>query len=98
MDVFIDDTYNVDSVQKDAVVIACSSMYEFNRRLNLLQAYPLVTTTNSLYPGAMVMESILTNWALLKTEEDIRLGAGVAYNDVKKCGLNGARNLFNTGW
>ena len=98
MDVAVDEFYNQDGKQKDAVVIACSSMYEFNYRLNMMQAYPLVMTTNLLYPGAFVMEGVINNWALMKSDEEIRLSAGDAYHRVKKCGVNGARNLFSTGW
>jgi len=98
MDVFVDEVYNQDSIQKDAAVIACSSMYDFNERLNLLQAYPLVTTNNSLYPGAFIMEAVINNWALMKTDEEIKLSAGDAYHRVKQCGVIGARNLFSTGW
>ena len=98
MDVWVDDVCNADSIQKDAIVIACSSMYDFNEKLNYVQAYPLVMTTNSLYPGAFVLEATINNWAMLQSEEKIRQSAGDAYNRVKKCGINGARNLFSTGW
>ena len=98
MDVYIEEFQNKDNIQKDAVVIACSSMYDFNDRLKLLRAYPLVMTTNLLYPGAFIMEGVINNWALMKTNEEIRLSAGDAYHRVKQCGINGARNLFSTGW
>lgn len=98
MDMYVEEFQNTDNIQKDAVVIACSSMYDFNERLKLLRAYPLVMTTNLLYPGAFVMEGVINNWALMKTDEEIRLSAGDAYNRVKQCGVNGARNLFSTGW
>ncbi len=98
MDTYIEDIYNKDGIQKDAVVIACSSQYDFNTRLNLLQAYPLVMTTNLLYPGAFVMEAVVNNWATMETNENVRLSAGDAYHRVKQCGKNGARNLFSTGW
>lgn len=98
MDVWVDDVVNVDSVQKDAAVIACSSMYEFNEKLNYTKAYPLVMTTNALYPGAFILEAVINNWAMLQPDEIIRQSAGDAYNRVKKCGVRGARNLFSTGW
>ena len=98
MDVFVDETYNQDSIQKDAAVIACSSLYNFSYRLNMLQAYPLITTNNSLYPGAFIMEAVINNWAMMRSDEDIRLSAGDAYHRVKQCGLTGARDLFSTGW
>lgn len=98
MDVWVDTTVNVDGDERDAVVIACSSMYDFNARLNYLKAYPLVMTTNLLYPGAFVVEEVVNNWALQKSNELIRQSAGDAYHKVKRCGINGARNLFSTGW
>ena len=98
MDVWVDDVINVDGVQKDAAVIACSSMYEFNEKLNYAKGYPLVMTTNSLYPGSFILEAIINNWAILEPEEKIRQSAGNAYHRIKRCGINGARNLFSTGW
>lgn len=98
MDVWVDTTVNIDGNERDAVVIACSSMYDFNARLNYLKAYPLVMTTNLLYPGAFVVEAVVNNWALQKSNELIRQSAGDAYHKVKRCGINGARNLFSTGW
>jgi hypothetical protein len=90
--------YNQDGIQKDAVAISCASAGLFNEKLNYAQAYPLVMTTNLLYPGAFVMEGVINDWALMKADEEIRLSAGDAYHRVKKCGVNGARNLFSTGW
>jgi len=98
MDVWVDETLNKDGIQKDAVVIACSSMYDFNERLKHLKGYPLVMTTNLLYPGAFVLEGVINSWALQKSEELIRQSAGDEYHRVKKCGVKGARNLFSTGW
>jgi len=98
MDVWVDDVVNVDGVEKDAAVIACSSMYDFNQKLNYAKGYPLVMTTNLLYPGAFVLEGVINSWALQKSEELIRQSAGDEYHRVKKCGINGARNLFSTGW
>jgi len=98
MDVWVDDVINVDGVQKDAVVIACSSMYDFNKKLNFAKAYPLVMTTNSLYPGAFILGDVIDSWAMQKSDELIRQSAGNGYHRIKKCGINGARNLFSTGW
>ena len=98
MDVWVEETINIDNIQRDAVVIACSSMYDFNERLKYLNTYPLVMTTNLLYPGAFVLEGVINSWVLQKSEELIRQSAGDEYHRVKKCGINGARNLFSTGW
>jgi hypothetical protein len=98
MDVWVDDVVNVDGVQKDAAVIACSSQYDFNEKLNYAKAYPLVMTTNALYPGSFILEAVINNWAMQESEEIIRQSAGNAYHRIKRCGINGARNLFSTGW
>jgi len=98
MDVWVDDVVNVDGIQKDAAVIACSSQYLFTEKLNFAQAYPLVMTKNSLYPGAFILEAVINKWAMQKPEELIRQSAGDAYHRIKKCGINGARSLFTTGW
>ena len=83
----------------DAVVIACASQGYFNRELKKVNAYPLVTTTNLLYPGAPVMHDIIDAWAALKSAEDVRKAAGAGYYRMKpKSGPNGSLNLFATGW
>ncbi len=90
---------NSDQQQRDAVVIACASSGYFNSYINPANAYPLVTTTNLLYPGAFILEGVIDGWATFETDEQIRLNAGDAYYRVKpKSGVNGARRLFKTGW
>ncbi len=98
MDLDVETIYNKDEVQKDAVVISCASAGLFNEKLNYAQAYPLVMTTSLLYPGAFVLEEVLNNWVLMKSDEAIRLSAGEAYDRVKKCGVKAAQGLFSTGW
>lgn len=82
----------------DAVVIACASAEYFNPYFEKTETYPLVTTTNLLYPGAFVFEAIINNWAQMKDDELIRQSAGDAYHKAKNCGIRGARALFKTGW
>ena len=84
--------------QKDAISISCQSKYYFNERFEKLNAYPLVVTTNNLYPGGFIVEGIIEKWAIQKSDELIRQEAGNAYHRVKKCGVKGARRLFQTGW
>ena len=84
---------------KDAVSISCASSGYF--KINYLEtySYPLVHTTNLLYPGAFILEGILNEWAMLKSDIDCKKAAGNAYYEHKpKSGPNGSQNLFDYGW
>ncbi len=83
---------------KDAVAIACVSKPYFNYYLKNIKAYPLVMTTSLLPPEAYVMEAIIDNWALMKSELEISNSAGDAMHRIHKCGQQPARNMFTTGW
>ncbi|MBN4073169.1 hypothetical protein JYT74_03900, partial [Crocinitomix catalasitica] len=98
MDTSVDTIYANNKREKDAVVIACSSESYFNPYFEKTNSYPLVNTTNLMYPGAFCMNGVIEKWAMMDTEENIRLAAGDAYNEIKKCGQRGARALFSTGW
>lgn len=99
MDTDVDLVRNSDGIMKDAVVIACVSKSWFSQHHENAGGYPLVTTTSLLYPGAPVMEEVLNRWALQKSDEMIRQGAGDGYYAMKpKSGVNGARRMFATGW
>lgn len=83
---------------KDVAVIACISNDYFIEQLQLAQAYPLLLTTNLLAPEAYVLSNAIDAWAALETGEEVLLNAAKGYNQYQKCGLNGARRLFQTGW
>ena len=84
--------------EKDAISIACSSKYYFENHYKKMNAFPLVVTNYSLYPGGFILEGIIDKWATFNTDEKIRQEAGNSYHEVKKCGLKGARNIFHSGW
>lgn len=87
------------SKPKDAVSISCASANFFRGYYLQTKSFPLVHTTNLLYPGAFILEGILNQWAMLGTEEDCKKAAGQAYYKHKpKSGPNGSQNLFNYGW
>lgn len=90
--------FNQDGREKDAVVIACASHGYFTPYLKAAGGYPLVLTTNLLAPEAYVMEAVVESWLNLKSGEECRLAAGDGYNSIQKCGQNGARRLFKSGW
>jgi hypothetical protein len=99
MDTNVDIVKNSDGIQRDAVAIACVSHSWFLPHLEASQGYPLVMTRSLLYPGAPVMEELVSRWAMLQNDELIRQGAGDGYYAMKpKSGVNGARNMFKTGW
>lgn len=99
MDVHVSAPKNFDERTKDAVVIACVSGSYFRPELERCGGYPLVLTKSLLYPGAPVMDEVIYRWATLQSNEMIRQGAGDGYYAMKpKSGVNGARNMFVTGW
>lgn len=84
---------------KDAVSISCASGNYFKKHYLETNSYPLVHTTNLLYPGAFILEGILNKWALLEDDETCKKAAGNAYYEHKpESGPNGSQNLFDFGW
>jgi len=84
---------------KDAVSISCISGDYFKQNYEATRSYPLVHTTNLLYPGAFILEGILNQWATLKDAASCKVGAGKGYYKHKpKSGPNGSQNLFEYGW
>jgi hypothetical protein len=98
MDNVIDIVDAKDNRERDAVAIGCISNEYFKPYFESTRAYPLVMTTGLMYPGAFVLEDIIKKWATNSTDLEIRYAAGDAYNRIMKCGQNGGRNLFSTGW
>ena len=89
----------VSTKPKDAVSISCASGGYFKDHYWQTSSYPLVHTTNLLYPGAFILEGILNKWAMLGDEEACKKAAGNAYYKHKpKSGPNGSQNLFDFGW
>lgn len=98
MDVEVDPEITLSKRKKDAAVIGCISRDYFIDHIHKANAYPLVTTTGLMYPGAFVLDGVIEKWAVLENEVTIKNGAGDAYHRVKKCGQRAGRNLFYTGW
>lgn len=84
--------------QKDAVVIACGSYWNYTPFIENTNCYPLVTTTQSMYPGATVIDKIIEQWAMLKSAESIRYAAACGYNEMKNCGVENVDPMFYSGW
>ncbi len=98
MDVEIDFKNQKNDTPKDAAVIACASHGYFTPHFERIGAYPVLTTTNLLAPEAYVLEAIVNEWSKGSKESFIREAAAKAYHQYQKCGINGARRLFNNGW
>ena len=102
-DGLMDDTVktyqSLDRKHRDAAVIACYSHHFFTPHFAHCGAYPLVMTTGLLAPEAYVMDAVITSWALMMKDLEIRYAAGDAYlAKHPKSGKGGARGLFKTGW
>lgn len=89
---------NKNTKRKDAIVLACISHDYYTPYLKTTGAHPLLLTTNYMAPEAYTLKWALDGWVLGETGEQIRERAGQAYNHYQKCGINGARKLFKTGW
>ncbi len=98
MDTSIEFPNNVHTSAKDAIAVACISFEYFEEYYQQVNAYPLLNTKNLLAPEAYVLEKVFDAWANLKDEEAIHHAAGSAYNQYQKCGLRGAKRLFQSGW
>lgn len=94
----ISEGYNEDWIPKDAVSISCSSQYYFNDYFIKNNAFPLVTTTCSLYPGGDIVHDLIPAWANLDSAEEIKDRAALSYHKMKNTGLETAKRMFNAGW
>lgn len=98
MDTSIEFPNNAHTSEKDAIAVACISFDYFEKYYQQVNAYPLLNTKNLLAPEAYVLENVFDAWATLKDEEAIHHAAGSAYNEYQRCGLKGAKRLFQSGW
>ncbi|MFK7772133.1 MAG: hypothetical protein AB8F94_08335 [Saprospiraceae bacterium] len=98
MDTSVEFPNNIHTSAKDAIAIACVSFDYFKEYYQQVNAYPLLNTKNLLAPEAYVLENVFDAWAMLEDGEAIHHAAGSAYNQYQKCGLRGAKRLFQSGW
>ncbi len=83
---------------KDVIILACYSRDYFSPQIKLAQANPLVWTTHLMAPEAYTLKAALTGWIANETGTQMEERAAQAYHKYQKCGINGARNLFTTGF
>ena len=91
-------TQKQNEIHRDAIILACASKQYFAEPLRATGAYPLLWTTGLMAPEAYTLKSALDGWIEHQSNEEIRQRAASAYDKYQKCGLQGARRLFATGW
>jgi hypothetical protein len=91
-------TKKKNDIHRDAIILACASKQYFAEGLRATGAYPLLWTTGLMAPEAYTLKSALDGWIEHESNEEIRQRAASAYDKYQKCGLQGARRLFATGW
>ena len=91
-------TKKKNDIHRDAIILACASKQYFAEALRATGAYPLLWTTGLMAPEAYTLKSALDGWIEHESDEEIRQRAASAYDKYQKCGLQGARRLFATGW
>jgi hypothetical protein len=85
-------------IQKDAIVLACYTKDYFGDDIKEAGAKPLLWTTHLMAPEAYTLKAAIDGWLLNETDLQIEERAAQAYHKYQKCGINGARNLFTTGF
>lgn len=87
-----------DDEPRDAIILACASKNYFAPALRQTGATPLLWTTNLMAPEAYILERAIDGWIKRESGEQIRTRAARVYHKYQHCGLEGAMNLFATGY
>lgn len=100
MDFNVDIAYksNDSSNKKDVIILGCYSKSYFKEDIKKANANPILWTTHLMAPEAYTLHSAFNGWIKNENGEQIEERAAQTYNQYQKCGINGARNLFNTGF
>ncbi len=98
MDVRMPIINTIDGIQRDAAVIACASKSYFIEYFKCTRSYPLITTNDLLPPEAYVAKAIINSWALMKTDNEIRISASDAMATVHHKSKKAMHYMFSTGW
>ncbi len=86
------------SEPKDIIILACYSKDYFQYEIQNAQANPLLWTTHLMAPEAYSLKSAIDGWLTGENGAAIEERAAQSYNQYQKCGINGARRLFTTGF
>ena len=84
--------------KKDVIILACYSKDYFSAEIEDANANPLLWTTHLMAPEAYTLKGAIDGWIRNESGEEIDERAAQMYNKYQKCGINGARNLFTTGY
>jgi hypothetical protein len=87
-----------DTLQRQAIILACYSKNYFGQHLNRTGTSPLLWTTGLMAPEAYTLHDALNAWVQNKNREEIRMAAASAYARYQKCSVKAAKNLLVTGW
>ncbi len=99
MDFSIKDQFvPADTLQRQAIILACYSKHFFKSHLQQTGAYPLLWTTHLMAPEAYILHAALQQWVKKASNETIADAAAIAYDRYQKCGLKAARRLLVSGW
>ena len=99
MDFSVDIDYKtVSTKKKDIIILACYSKNLFFEEIKKANAEPLLWTTHLMAPEAYTLKSVIDGWILEETAGQIEERAAQTYNHYQKCGIQGARNLFTSGF
>lgn len=99
MDFDVNIDYNEDIERRiDVMILACYSKSYFQNEIKEAQANPVLWTTHLLSPEAYTLKSAIDGWILNETGKEIYERAAKTYHQYQKCGIQGARNLFTTGF
>jgi hypothetical protein len=99
MDFALERSFNArDDRRREVVILGCISKRYFTGPLRTTGAQPLLWTTGLMAPEAYTLKAVLGGWVARESDAAIHERAAKAYDQYQKCGINGARRLFATGW
>jgi len=87
-----------DNKVREAMAIGCISYDYFHPHWKKSKSYPILSTNHLMAPEAYILEAALNSWKNENSSENIHLSSAKAYNKYQKCGINGAKNIFHSGW
>ncbi|MDP1587182.1 MAG: hypothetical protein Q8M07_05540 [Prosthecobacter sp.] len=79
----------------DAIILCCISARYFKPHLEALQARPVLTTEQLMYPGAFLLRDALDVWLSGGSRPEMRLAAARAYAANQKISVNAAAGVFS---
>jgi hypothetical protein len=99
MDFDINIEYKTEIKNKtDVIILACYSKHYFSPKIKKAKANPILWTTHLMAPEAYTLKAAIDGWILNESGFEIEERAAQSYNKYQKCGINGSRNLFTTGF